>query len=55
MSEGQIISIISLLGALILFGSSYRAHRIGGRKALVMVLAWLGIFAVTTAVFVSMG
>ena len=45
------VSIIALLGWLVLALSSFRAHRIGAGKTLVMGLAWLSIFFLVAAVF----
>jgi hypothetical protein len=45
------VSIIALVGWLVLAIGSYRAHRIGAGKTLVMALAWLSIFFLVGAVF----
>jgi hypothetical protein len=45
------VSIIALVGWLALAVSSYRAHRIGAGKTVVMVLAWGAIFMLLAAVF----
>lgn len=45
------VSIIALVGWLVLALSSFRAHRVGAGKALVMGLAWLSIFFLVAAVF----
>jgi hypothetical protein len=44
------VSIIALVGWLVLAIGSYRAHRIGAGKTLVMALAWLSIFFLVGAV-----
>jgi hypothetical protein len=51
----QWVSIIALTGCLVLALSSFRAHQIGARKALVMVLAWISIFLLAAAVFSAVG
>ena len=51
MSEYQWVSIIALCAWLILALGSYRAHRVGAGKTLVMGLAWISIFFLVAAVF----
>ena len=51
MTEYQWVSIIALLAWLALAASSFRAHRIGAGKTVVMVLAWGAIFLLVAAVF----
>ena len=51
MSEGALVSLIALLGWLVLVASSYRAHRIGARKAIVTALIWASIFIAVALVF----
>jgi len=45
------VSIVALAGWLVLALSSYRAHRVGAGKTLVMGLAWISIFFLVAAVF----
>jgi hypothetical protein len=45
------LSIVALLGWLVLALGAYRAHRIGARQAIVMALAWLGLFLLVAGVF----
>jgi len=47
------VSLIALGGWLILALGSYRAHRVGGRKSLLMATAWLGLFLLVTGLFVA--
>ena len=54
MSEGQIISLVAVIGSLILVGSGYRSYCVGGRKTLTMVLIWIGAFLLAAAAFGSM-
>jgi hypothetical protein len=49
------VSLIALTGWLVLALGSYRAHRVGARKSVVLGLAWLGIFLLVTGVFVAVG
>jgi len=51
MNEGQWVSLVGLLGALILVGSGFRGHRVGARKTVSMAMIWIGIFAVVALVF----
>ncbi len=55
MNQFGWVSLVALGGWLILALSSYRAHRIGASKTLVMALVWLAIFALALAIFVTMG
>jgi hypothetical protein len=48
MNEYNWVSLISLSAFLILALSAYRAHNVGGRKTLVMLLAWGSIFMLVT-------
>ena len=50
MSAPGWFSLIALAGWLILVLGAYRAHREGGRKTLVMALAWGAIFLLVTAI-----
>ena len=51
MNGAAWVSIIALFGWLVLALSSFRAHRVGAGKTLVMGLAWLSIFFLVAAVF----
>ena len=51
MTEYQWVSIVALLAWLFLAASSYRAHRIGAKKTVVMALAWISIFFLLAAIF----
>jgi len=53
--EANWVSLIALAASLVLAVSALRSHRIGGRKALVMALAWGAIFALVAFVFVLAG
>ena len=55
MSEYGWVSLIALAGWLVLALSSYRAHRVGAGKTVVMVLAWVSIFFLVAAVFSAVG
>jgi hypothetical protein len=53
MNEYAWISLIALTGWLVLALGSYRAHRIGARKSIVMGLAWIAIFLLATGIFAA--
>lgn len=55
MTEYGWVSLISMSGALVLVLSSYRAHRLGAGRTLVMALAWIGIILLVAAVFTAAG
>ena len=55
MSEYGWVSLIALSAWLILALASYRAHRIGAGKTLLMATAWVGIFLLVFGVFVVVG
>ena len=44
------LSLIALAGWLILALAAFRAHRLGGRRTAVLVLAWGAIFLLATAI-----
>ena len=46
MTEGTWLSIVLMLGALFLFGSSFASYRLGAEKTITLALIWLGIFVV---------
>lgn len=45
MSPAGLVSLVAMLGWLALVVAAFRTHRIGGRRALAMALAWSAIFA----------
>jgi len=45
------VSLVALAGWLVLALGSYRAHRIGAKKTVVLALAWISIFLLVAAVF----
>lgn len=49
------VSIVAVAGWLVLALGSYRAHRVGARKTVVMALAWGAIFLAVAAVFAAAG
>jgi hypothetical protein len=49
------VSIIALTGWLVLALGSFRAHRVGAGKTVVMALAWGAIFFLVAAVFAVVG
>ena len=55
MTEYGWISLLALAGWLILALGSYRAYQVGGRKTLVMVMAWTGIFLVVVGILSAAG
>jgi len=55
MSAYGWVSLIALTGWLILVAGSYRAHRVGTRKTLLIATAWLGLFLLVTGVFAVAG
>ena len=52
MTGNSWVSLIALSGWLVLALSSYRAHRIGASKTLVMATAWLAIFLLVTGIVI---
>ena len=54
MNEYGWLSLIALAGWLVLALGSYRAHRIGARKSVVMGLAWIAIFLLAAGIFASL-
>lgn len=50
MSEFEWLRIVYLLAALGLVLGTWRAHRRGGRRTLVMVLAWICIFMIAAGI-----
>ena len=55
MSAYGWVSLVALIGWLVLALGSYRAHRIGAGKTLVMAMAWLAIFLLVTGIVVAVG
>lgn len=54
MSEGQLIGLVAVAGALVLVLSGYRGRRVGAKKTLVLVLVWAALIGVSALVFGSM-
>jgi hypothetical protein len=48
------VSLIALSGWLVLAAGSYRAHRVGKGRTVVMAMAWLAIFLLVTGIFAAM-
>ena len=55
MNDGSMVSLVALFAWLILAVSAFRAHRIGKRKLIVMVLTWGAIFAAVALFFSFIG
>lgn len=55
MSGYAWVSVIALTGWLVLAAGSYRAHRIGAKKTVVMAFAWGAIFLLLAAFFAAIG
>lgn len=51
MSEGQILSVVALLGWLVLALSGYRAHKMKASETVRMILIWASIFMGVAFVF----
>ena len=49
------VSLVALTGWLVLALGSYRAHRVGASRTLVMATAWLAIFLLVTGVMAALG
>jgi hypothetical protein len=49
------VSLLALTGWLVLALGSYRAHRVGARKTVVVAMTWLAIFFLVTGIFVAIG
>jgi hypothetical protein len=49
------VSLIALTGWLVLALGSYRAHRVGAARSVVMALAWLAIFLLLAGIFAAIG
>lgn len=47
------VSVIALTGWLVLALGSYRAHRVGAGKTLVIMLAWGAIFLLVAGLFAA--
>lgn len=43
-SQGQLISLVALVGWLIVVASGFASFRLGARQVVRMSLIWLGIF-----------
>jgi hypothetical protein len=55
MSATGWVSLIALTGWLVLALGSYRAHRVGASKTVVLVTAWVAIFLLVTGIVIMMG
>lgn len=55
MNENGLISLVAMVGWLVLALGSYRAHRVGARKTIVMALGWGAVFGLVFTVFWSVG
>ncbi|HEY6814798.1 MAG TPA: hypothetical protein VI168_04590 [Croceibacterium sp.] len=55
MNEYGWVSLIAMSGCLALALGSYRAHRIGVGKTVVMALAWTAIFLLVAGIFAAIG
>jgi hypothetical protein len=51
MNEYQMISLITLIGALVLVGRGLRRRDMAGGKIIRMALIWVAIFAIAGLVF----
>ena len=51
MSEGSIVSLISLLACLALFGTSAAGYRLGWKENVRLGLIWAGIIVAVFLVF----
>ena len=45
------VSVVALTAWLVLALSAFRAHRVGARRTVVMVLAWIAIFLLLAGLF----
>jgi len=55
MNSVSWVSIIALVGWLVLALGAFRAHRVGAKQTIVMVLAWGAIFLLVAAIFSAIG
>jgi hypothetical protein len=55
MNASGWVSLIALTGWLVLALGSYRAHRVGAGRTVVMATAWLAIFLLLTGIFAAIG
>ena len=55
MQEGQLVSVVGGLGALILVGSALLARRLPGRQLSTLALAWAAIFIAAALVVRLLG
>ena len=55
MTGDRWVSLIALSGWLVLALSAWRAHRVGARRTVVLVLTWVAIFLLVTALFTAIG
>lgn len=50
-SQGQMISLVALVGWLVVVASGYASFRVGARQTVTMALVWLAIFLGGFALF----
>lgn len=55
IGEGQLVSIIAMLGWLVLMMGAYRSHQVDASKTIRMALIWASIFAAVVFVFSLIG
>lgn len=55
MTGAALASIVALAGWLILALSAYRSHRITGKKTLIYIAIWTGLFLLVAVVFSAVG
>lgn len=53
MNEYGWVSLVALSGWLVLVLGSWRAHRVGAGRTVVIVLAWIAIFLLVSGVFAA--
>lgn len=53
MNSVPLVSMIAMLGWLVLALGAYRAHRVGAKQTIVMVLTWGAIFLAVAAAFTA--
>lgn len=51
MNEGQLISLVAMIGWLVLMLSGYRSYKVNASKTLTMALIWASIFVFVVLIF----